>query len=64
MTEIVFTAEEVDEINEYQNSGKYHPLTCEHGHGALEATYAGLICPVCGYTQTWIHGWIRTGNWR
>lgn len=63
MTDIVFSAKEIDEINKFQESGKFHPLTCANGHGALVATSTGLICPVCGYRQTWAHGWIKDGSW-
>jgi len=59
---VIFTDEEVENINKYQKSGKFHPLTCGNGHGALIATNKGLVCPKCDYLQTWAHGWIRSGK--
>lgn len=60
---MIFTDAEVAETNRYQNAGEYHPLTCGNGHGTLIATNEGLICPECDYKQTWVHGWIKKGNW-
>ena len=59
---MIFTDEEVENINRYQQSGKFHPLTCGNGHGDLIATNDGLICPECDYRQTWVHGWIKSGG--
>ncbi len=69
----VFTPEEVISLNEYQNSGAFHPFTCggdrtddQHldGEGLLVATEAGWICPYCGYTQNWAHEFMKDGSWR
>lgn len=62
-SETIYSDEEVREINRYQTSRKVHPLTCPNGHGALQATNKGLICPECGYHQTWVWGWIADGSW-
>jgi hypothetical protein len=59
----IFSDDEITEINRYQRSGMYHPLTCPNGHGTLVATPDGLLCPECEYRQTWVHAWIRNGNW-
>lgn len=70
---------EIDNINEFQRNGRFHPLTCggnrhddahkkyaeENGDcdlGLLVATENGLICPVCGYTQNWVHDFISSGE--
>ena len=54
------TKEEVDALNEYQKSGKFHPYTCggnrtdeKHldGQGILIATEDGWVCPYCEYRQ-------------
>lgn len=61
---IVFTQEQVDKLNKYQKSGKFHPYTCggnrtdeDHldGEGILVATKYGWICPYCDYKQKWAH---------
>ena len=57
---MIFSDEEVAEINRYQNAGIYHPW---NGHGKLIATNEGLVCPECDYVQTWVHGWIKDGSW-
>lgn len=60
---VIFTDAEVEEINAYQRSGTFHPLTCANGHGDLVATNDGLICPTCEYRQIWVPGWIKNGDW-
>lgn len=62
-----WTAEEVDNLNRFQNSSKWHPFTCglwemtrktskEDCPGQLVATISGWICPICKrYTQNWAH---------
>ena len=60
---MIFTDVEVEEINRYQKSGKFHPLTCGNGHGTLIATNDGLICPECDYRQTMVPWWIKNGSW-
>jgi hypothetical protein len=59
-----FTDEQIEELNKYQHSGKFHPFTCggnrtdeKHldGEGILVATKQGWICPYCDYTQDWAH---------
>lgn len=66
-----WTAEQVEALNRFQQSGRFHPFTCgnrlseshrqyarDHGGdvGQLVATTDGWICPVCDYTQDWAHG--------
>jgi hypothetical protein len=50
----------VDRLNEYQQAGEYHPLTCGKnrtdeyhldGEGVLVATPTGWRCPYCDYKQ-------------
>jgi hypothetical protein len=59
-----WSAEQVDALNRYQTSGRFHPFTCgnnrtddihrayqkEHGgdFGQLVATETGWVCPVPG----------------
>lgn len=59
-----FTKEQVTQLNNYQNSGKFHPFTCGGEHckrseredeGILIATEAGWVCPCGKYTQQWAH---------
>ncbi len=61
---MTFSIEEVREINEYQKSREYHPLTCGNCSAVLIATTEGLRCPGCDYLQTWAHDWIKNGGWR
>lgn len=71
---MVFTPEEVSNLNEYQQAGVMHPFTCgsgnrtdEHhldGEGMLVATEDGWICPYCPYTQSWAHEFMKTGSWK
>ena len=67
-----WTPEQVEALNRHQLDGQFHPYTCgnrndeahhryaeEYGqfdHGILVATAEGWVCPVCGYRQTWAHG--------
>lgn len=55
-------AETVKLLNEWQQSGVFHPYTCgrdrkdaQHldGDGVLVATRDGWHCPYCEYTQMW-----------
>ena len=52
----VFTKEEVENLNSYQESGIFHQFTCGNNHDGernLVATQEGWICPSCDYTQDW-----------
>lgn len=65
---VVFTADEVAQLKEWQANPKVHPLTCggnrsDEAHryyaeendedmGQLIPTPRGLLCPVCDYRQT------------
>jgi len=71
MTKQPWTQEQVDRLNAYQHSGRFHPFTCgndrgdeahrsyaeERGEdwGLLIATPEGWKCPVCDYRQDWAH---------
>ena len=61
-----FTKEEVDKLNKFQNSGEFHPFTCDRvsqkcetktskKEGILIATEMGWICPCGEYKQYWAH---------
>lgn len=74
MVKAPFTPEQVAAMNRYQQAGDMHPFTCgnnrsdaahqayqeRHGGdlGQLVATVTGWMCPVCGYTQDWAHGFM------
>jgi hypothetical protein len=58
------TQEQLDALNAFQHSGRFHPFTCggnrtdeKHldGEGILEATPDGWKCPYCDYTQSFGH---------
>lgn len=51
-----FKKKEISNINKYQNLGIIHPLTCKNDHrkdNVLVPEEQGLVCPTCGYVQTW-----------
>ena len=54
-----WTPDQVDALNRYQHSGRFHGYTCNNyhiEHQLLVATEDGWICPMqCGYTQDWAH---------
>ena len=70
MIKAPFTKEQINKLNEYQTSGKFHPFTCGRNHiecevnktprdyekdGVLIATEEGWICPCGKYRQNWAH---------
>jgi hypothetical protein len=70
---MVFTPEEVESLNAYQNYGLVHPFTCggdrtneNHldGEGILVATEAGWHCPYCKFRQDWAHPWMKDWSWK
>lgn len=70
---MAFTADEVRSLNEYQNSGEFHPFTCggdrtdeKHldGEGRLVATEEGFVCTFCEYRQLWAHEWMKNWEWK
>lgn len=58
-----FTPEQVKSLNDYQDSGVFHPFTCEC-RANLIATEKGWICNCCNYTQNWAHDFMLDGSWR
>lgn len=52
-----FTNEQVKALNEFQNSGMFHPFTCGKCRADLVAHQDGWHCPnpQCDYTQDWAH---------
>lgn len=60
----VFTADEVTNLNAFQNAGVMHPFTCgtEECRHDLVATTRGWICPYCDYTQDWAHDFMKDGS--
>lgn len=69
-----FTAEQVESLNAYQDSGAFHPFTCNggqqrvfdhvHEHAvALVAQEDAWHCPECEYTQDWAWSWMADGSW-
>lgn len=70
---MVFTPDEVESLNAYQNSGTFHPFTCggdrmddKHldGEGVLVAAEDGWHCNFCNYTQSWAHPWMKDWSWK
>lgn len=67
-----FTVEQVNSLNDFQRSGRFHPFTCaigprslhSDGDGVLVAVRAGWMCPDDGYTQDWAHRFMADGSWR
>lgn len=61
-----YSQSEVENMNGYQASDVFHPLTCgnDSGHPNLVATEAGWHCPACEYKQTWSYGFVCDGTWR
>jgi hypothetical protein len=72
-----FTKEQVDNLNEYQQKGMFHPFTCDRKaqecevnvsprdytkDGILIATEQGWICPCGKYTQNWCHSFMSDKN--
>jgi hypothetical protein len=60
-----FTPAEVATLNEYQQSGVWHPFTCGNALCGREliATEAEWVCPGCSYTQDWAYTWMADGSW-
>jgi hypothetical protein len=67
----LWSNEEVDSLNKYQNGGHFHPFTCcgpseikecerisGKSEGLLIATENGWVCPCGKYTQNWAHGFM------
>jgi len=57
-----WTPEQVEALNKFQHSGRFHPFTCgkrsdHNNNDILVATPAGWVCPYpgCDYTQGWAH---------
>lgn len=72
---MIFTPDEVVNLNEYQACNKGHPFTCgcrgDGNHrqmfgdlGSLVATTNGWVCVFCDYKQDWAHEWMKDGSWR
>lgn len=57
MLKAPWTDEQVKNLNDYQNSGRFHPFTCGNCRNDLVALNEGWTCPTpdCGYTQDWAH---------
>jgi hypothetical protein len=57
-----FTEEQVKNLEHWQKSGFVHPFTCaKQGggkHALLIPSKDGWLCPTCGYTQDWAHGYM------
>jgi hypothetical protein len=66
---VIFTEEQVSELNRYQEERQFHPYTCCSGgentpncqrrsgknEGILIATTEGWVCPCGEYKQYWAH---------
>lgn len=59
-----WTSEQVENLNEYQVSGFFHPFTSMDGL-TLIATEAGWVEEAGGrVVQDWAHKWMADGSWR
>jgi hypothetical protein len=69
---MAFTADEVESLNAYQLSGRFHPFTCgtkekhvnSHDDDVLAAGPDGFHCPSCDHVQGWAHEWMKNWSWR
>ena len=66
-----WTAEQVKNLNDFQEAGIFHEFCCggkiggADCHAVLIATENGWVCPVnCGYTQDWANDFMTNGSWR
>ena len=63
-----FTPEQVEQLNLFQQAGRFHPFTCyssgppdrcerrlQKSDGELTATLEGWVCACGFYTQQWAH---------
>lgn len=57
-----FTQDQVNHINEFQESGIVHEFTCPNDRSILFASQTGLGCPVCDYEQDWVHDVMADGS--
>jgi hypothetical protein len=57
-----FTQDQVNHINEFQESNIVHPFTCGNDGSILFAHCAGLECSSCDYTQDWVHEGMADGT--
>jgi hypothetical protein len=69
MTQPPWNRDQIESLNEFQQSGFMHPFTCPNNHGSneartLRATHNGWTCPNCEYTQGWAHDFMADGSWR
>ena len=64
-----FTDDQVHNIMDYQNTGGYHPFTCDEsgkdcqkkngkGDGRLMPNKDGLFCPCGKYKQNWSYAFM------
>lgn len=63
-----WTPEQIASLNDFQDSGCFHPYTCFDGHD-LVATESGWTCPACEaegkkYHQDWCMDFMANGEWR
>ena len=66
-----FTASQVENLNKFQELGRFHPFTCcssgpedkcerrnGTGEGILVATTEGWVCPCGNHKQNWAHSFM------
>jgi Lar family restriction alleviation protein len=72
---VIWTAEQVANLDEFQKAGRMHPFTCgtKEKHPPLDdcgdvpddelfATERGWKCPTCDYRQFWAHDFMLDGS--
>lgn len=68
----IFTSDQIESFNAYQQSGVFHPFTCgtkeKHSSPAddevLVANEDNLSCPSCDFRQFWAHDWMVNWGWK
>lgn len=64
MIKAPWTEDQVEALNKFQTTTRFHPFTCPNHHNNpygdrnLVATTNGWICKNCNYTQDWAHGFM------
>ncbi len=64
----LWSDEQVESLNSFQNEGRFHPFTCPGEHDCCEnqrnliATSDGWICACGDYKQSWAHEFML--NWK
>lgn len=58
----VFTDDQVESLNAYQDARVFHPFTC--CGLPMRATTDGFTCSDCLRVQDWAHGFMADWSWK